>query len=156
MCVCGSPFFTLSQKEILQCCHGNRAHTEPERAGVDGLIWPRWFSELKLHPAHSVETGASLPVTDFPAVALAHVTHFTDTPFQIPFAIFFTCMMNSFRLLSAVFPPARSKCCTDSKFRMMTCRLYSCLTWHCLSLQGKCEEASTLLPLPVSRSTCLL
>lgn len=38
----------------------------------------------------------------------------------------------------------------------MTCRLYSCLTWHCLPQQGECEETSALLPLPVSRSPCLL
>ncbi len=57
-----SPFHAILKRDLL-CRHGNRAHTEPERAGVDGLIWPDrdGFSELKLHTAHSVEKNSSIP-----------------------------------------------------------------------------------------------
>ncbi len=36
----GVSFFHAIFKRDLLRCHGNLAHTEPERAGVDGLIWP--------------------------------------------------------------------------------------------------------------------
>lgn len=32
-------FHAILKRDLLRR-HGNRAHTEPERAGVDGLIWP--------------------------------------------------------------------------------------------------------------------
>lgn len=70
VCVCWGcwwvpPFFFFSffhaiSKRDLLCCHGNHAHTEPQRASVHGLIWPDHDVSLKLKllAAHSVEIRA--------------------------------------------------------------------------------------------------
>lgn len=53
-------FFHAISKRDLLCCHGNHAHTEPQRASVHSLIWPDHDVSLKLKllAAHSVEIRA--------------------------------------------------------------------------------------------------
>ena len=67
VCVCGggemSPFFHAIFKRDLLRRHGNRAHTETERAVADGLIWPDHDASASwswsLRAARTLETGAS-------------------------------------------------------------------------------------------------
>lgn len=56
-----SPFFHAIFKRDLLRRHGNRAHTETERAVADGLIWPDRDASASwsLRAARSLETGAS-------------------------------------------------------------------------------------------------
>lgn len=141
----GSSFFTLSKKEIrcvVMATVNTLSQSEPGCMVSSGLtmlgLWA-W-----LHAAHSVETGASLPVTDFPAVTLVPITHCADVFFNI---ICKRLHLFHFSTAPALFCPVHSKHWTDSKFRRMTCHLSCLLTLNALSPHRVNARKRALYPL---------